>query len=302
MLSFRQFELRDLPALRGCYDADQDTQCRICDATPGTAAMWRHTFDVRFSQQADTVLFAVRTPDGRQAFSYPIGADPEGMLQLLKTHCAETGQTPVFYLVSPSRLEPLRRVFGQLDMQTDRNDSDYLYDYDALAGLAGRKYSAQRNHIHKFTATVPNWRYTRITPDNLDDARAFFARYKATVHKDSPLFDEEERIIDEIFDNYTLYGMTGGLLYAGQAVVGLTIGEVYRDTLHVHVEKGDVSYPGVYQMLSHQFAAAFAGQNVRYINREDDMGDPGLRKSKLSYHPCALLEKYTVTVLPGGSV
>ena len=160
MLSFRQFELRDLPALRGCYDADQDTQCRICDATPGTAAMWRHTFDVRFSQQADTVLFAVRTPDGRQAFSYPIGADPEGMLQLLKTHCAETGQTPVFYLVSPSRVEPLRRVFGRLDMQADRNDFDYLYDYDALAGLAGRKYSAQRNHIHKFTATVPGSRRT----------------------------------------------------------------------------------------------------------------------------------------------
>ena len=130
----------------------------------------------------------------------------------------------------------------------------------------------------------------------MEKARAFFAHYKQTVHKDSALFDEEERIIDEIFAHYDLYGMFGGILCTRDRAIGLSIGEIYKDTLHVHVEKGDISFPGVYQMLSHQFAAAFSGPDVLYINREDDMGDPGLRKSKLSYHPCALLEKFTVTV------
>ena len=296
MQSFKRFELTDLPVLRSCYSADRDHACRICDATPGTAAMWRHMFDVRYICEADTVLYAVRTPDGREAFSFPIGAHPELMLQRVKDICAASGRTPVFYLVSASKLDVLRSFFGAIDVFTDRSDSDYLYECSALVSLAGRRYSAQRNHIHKFENTVPDWRFEIIGPENMEKARAFFAHYKQTVHKDSALFDEEERIIDEIFAHYDLYGMFGGILCTRDRAIGLSIGEIYKDTLHVHVEKGDISFPGVYQMLSHQFAAAFSGPDVLYINREDDMGDPGLRKSKLSYHPCALLEKFTVTV------
>jgi hypothetical protein len=295
MIPFKRFELSDLPMLRSCYAADHDPTCRICDATPGTATMWRHTFDVRFYCEANTVLYAVRTPDGREAFSFPIGAQPELMLQRTRAHCAACGQAPVFYLVSASKLDMLRHFFGDLEICTDRNDADYLYQRDALVSLAGRKYSAQRNHIHKFEHTAPDWYFETIGSENMDKARQFFAFYKQTVHKDSVLFDEEERIIDEIFDNYALYGMFGGILCTHGRAIGLSIGEIYKDTLYVHVEKGDISYPGVYQMLSHQFCVTFASPDVVYVNREDDMGDPGLRKSKLSYHPYALLDKYTVT-------
>ena len=74
------------------------------------------------------------------------------------------------------------------------------------------------------------------------------------------------------------------------------LGEIIGDTLFIHIEKADRDYEGCYQMLVAQFAQQFAGEGVAFINREDDTGDPGLRTSKLSYHPVALLEKYTVTV------
>ena len=191
MLPFKRLELSDLPGLRSCYAADNDLLCRICDATPGTAAMWRRVFDVRFYCEANTVLYAVRTPDGREAFSFPIGAQPELMLQRVKAHCASSGQIPVFYLVSPSKLDMLRRCFGEIALDTNSDDSDYLYARDALVALVGRKYSAQRNHIHKFEFTVPDWRFEVLGPDNLALARSFFSNYKQTVHKDSALFDEE---------------------------------------------------------------------------------------------------------------
>ena len=59
----------------------------------------------------------------------------------------------------------------------------------------------------------------------------------------------------------------------------------------------DQNRPGSYQMLVSQTAQSFAGSQVQFINREDDAGDPGLRTSKLSYHPLSLLDKYTVTIV-----
>ena len=77
---------------------------------------------------------------------------------------------------------------------------------------------------------------------------------------------------------------------------GFSLGEIVGDTLFTHIEKADRDYQGCYQMVVAQFAQQFAHEGVHFINREDDAGDPGLRTSKLSYHPVALLEKYTVTV------
>lgn len=90
--------------------------------------------------------------------------------------------------------------------------------------------------------------------------------------------------------------MLGGVLQADGKIVGFSLGEVAGDTLFVHIEKADRTFRGAYRMLVNQFAARFAGEGVSYINREDDMGDPGLRTSKLSYHPITLLKKYCITV------
>ena len=77
---------------------------------------------------------------------------------------------------------------------------------------------------------------------------------------------------------------------------GFSLGEIVGDTLFTHIEKADRDYEGCYQMLVAQFAQHFVRDGVHFINREDDTGDLGLRTSKLSYHPVALLEKYTVTI------
>ena len=66
--------------------------------------------------------------------------------------------------------------------------------------------------------------------------------------------------------------------------------------LCVHVEKADTRYEGVYQAISNAFAEYMQRPDVLYINREDDAGDEGLRKSKLSSRPLVLLNKYGVTV------
>jgi len=92
-----------------------------------------------------------------------------------------------------------------------------------------------------------------------------------------------------------LYGMFGGVLYADGKVVGFSVGEQVDQTLYVHIEKANREVKGAYQTLNNRFATHF-GKNAKYINREDDTGDPGLRKAKLAYHPIKLLEKFVIEI------
>ena len=71
----------------------------------------------------------------------------------------------------------------------------------------------------------------------------------------------------------------------------MSVGEIIKDTLYVHIEKADRSYEGSYQMIVREFARHNVTEDVKYINREEDVGDEGLRKSKAIYHPIELLEK-----------
>ena len=74
----------------------------------------------------------------------------------------------------------------------------------------------------------------------------------------------------------------------------MALGEVQGDTLYVHIEKADIRYHGAYQMIVREYARYACTEGVQYINREDDAGDEGLRKSKLAWRPCGLLDKYLV--------
>ena len=107
---------------------------------------------------------------------------------------------------------------------------------------------------------------------------------------------EERNGVREVLENFGAYGFKGEALRVGGKIVGFFLCEAIYDTLIVHVEKCERSITGAYQMLAKEAAAKYCVGKLKYVNREDDSGDEGLRKSKLSYHPAFMGEKYTVTV------
>lgn len=114
--------------------------------------------------------------------------------------------------------------------------------------------------------------------------------------KEDTFEQEENKKVIEVLDNYNIYDMVGGYLIADGRIVGFSINEIVDDTLYTHIEKADRHHKGAYQMLVNQAAITFATGKVSFINREEDMGNSGLRKSKKSYHPIELLRKYTIEV------
>ncbi len=136
-----------------------------------------------------------------------------------------------------------------------------------------------------------------ISKDNIEQVKEFFRTYERNVEKDSDLFRYEEKMVESYLDNFFIFDFPGGAIKADGKVVVFTIGEILNDTLYIHVEKAMREYSGSYETMSLYFAQDMVNDSIKYINREEDLGDEGLRKSKRSYNPIALLDKYYVEVL-----
>jgi len=193
-------------------------------------------------------------------------------------------------------VELLKKHYSNMTVTTDRDFCDYLYDAENMKNFAGRRYSGQRNHINRFLKLYGEYQFHKITPENLGRVLAFYEWFRQEYHKDSEFAQEESEKIIELLTHYETYQVVGGFITVDENIIAMAIGEKVYDTLFVHIEKADIRYHGAYQMIVREFARAYADETVRYINREEDMGDEGLRTSKLSYHPLQLLEKSVVNI------
>ena len=133
---------------------------------------------------------------------------------------------------------------------------------------------------------------TYLLPELVRRYQAEFPALHAQVQV-CPAGQVEQLAIHTFFMHFTQLGLCGGTLRVDGKLAAFTLGErINSNTLCVHIEKGDLSFNGVYPAINYYFANHVDDPAIQYVNREDDLGLPGLRKSKLSYHPAFLLEKY----------
>ncbi len=293
MLEFHSLQLEDLPRLRQFFGYSRS---RICDTTPGTVFIWRDIYKTEWAVYNGSLYFKVDYPGLGATFTLPLGGGRPEHFRQIADYCCRRNMHIAFYPVPKDELEGLQEFFPASTAVGERDNFDYLYRAEDLKYFRGKKLSGQRNHVNKFLKTYGSWSFRPIVPEDLPAVKDFLDGYAARWGKGAVTFREDIAKTHEILDNYAAYDLLGGVLLVEGRIVGFSLGEVIGDTLFTHIEKADRDYEGCYQMLVAQFAQLFAQEGVSFINREDDTGDPGLRTSKLSYHPVALLEKYTVTV------
>jgi hypothetical protein len=295
-LKFQPLRLDDIEALVPYFRTNLR---RVCDCTLGGTFMWRDFHKTEFAIEDGILYLKAEYSPGMIAFAPPRGAagSTAEMCRHIISYCRENDLTPRLCAVSGHFHDEIRALYPDAREQTNPDWSDYLYVAEDIATLAGRRYSGQRNHINKFLKQYDNWRFERVDSRNsaqLAAVRDFFVSYSRDHEKDYLAYDEGNIKAIEVIDNLDRYGQLGGILYVGDDIVGAAFGEIVGDTLFVHSEKALTEYDGAYPMLVREYAKMFANGEVRFINREEDDGVPGLRTSKLSYHPCTMLEKYVV--------
>ena len=232
-------------------------------------------------------------------FPLSLAGDPSremAAVAALEEQCRETGERIHYTNVPRERLPLMTARYAEMLITNNRRWRDYLYLADDFKTYPGKKYAGQRNHVRKFGRLYPDWKFFEASPSDMGAVDAFLHAYESTQRAKNDLLADEE--LDEVYEVLGRLGelnMRAGILTAGGEIVGFSAGERCGDMVVVHIEKALRGYEGVYPFLAQQFALAFCGEGVRYLNRMDDAGDLGLRKSKLQYGPCELVDKFNVT-------
>lgn len=186
-------------------------------------------------------------------------------------------------------------TYGGYYVYTHRDWAEYVYKATDFIAMQGKRYHAKRNHIAKFKKSY-NSSMSRLTADDIDDVREFERAWLASREFEGGAensAETESRIVRSWIKAALDGELICDVLRVDGKMAGIAIGEINGSTAIEMYEKGDVAYEGVYSYLAHEFAARNFSQ-CEYINRQEDMGLEGLRKSKLSYYPEFLLEKYVL--------
>ncbi|CRZ35346.1 hypothetical protein DFR55_10780 [Herbinix hemicellulosilytica] len=270
---------------------------RTADYTIGAMYMWRNHFDTQYAIFEDMIMYKVKFM-GRTSFTLPAGSGSiDRAMEALKAYCRENN-IPLWFCTVPEEAVSILvdKYKGIVPGEPNRDFADYLYLAEDLAEMAGRRYSGQRNHINRFKKLYPDYKYEKITQANINRVIEFLTEYQKDFKKTSKLAKEELFRAIELMDYFNKFNLVGGFIEVEGKIVAMSVGEIINDTLYCHIEKADRNYHGSYQMIVKEFAKNNVTDEVKYINREDDAGDEGLRTSKLSYHPYKLLNKYCVLV------
>lgn len=274
----------------------EKSHIEFCDISVGTKYMWRDEFKADYAIFDRTLILKESTKDYKNAFYYPIGENIDGAMEKIQEYCTQKNIPLLFCCIDNERAVKLVERYKFAKVYNDRDWSDYIYEAEKFKTYSGKKYSGQRNHVNKFKKTYPDYEFSIIKEEDLEDIDVFLKEYERNI--DYSLWtqkEEQEKVREYIYNSFKLKQL-GGLIRVGGNVVAISLGERIKNTLIIHVEKGLKDYAGVYPTMAMEFAKAFAVAGVKYINREEDCGDMGLRISKLQYHPIEVKQKNFVFV------
>lgn len=242
--------------------------------------------------------------DQKSVYLYPSGqGDITPAIQAILDHAKRRDIPCRITGLLAQDCETLENAFpGKFQFHCDRSGFDYVYRTEDLATLKGRKFQKKRNHLNRFRQEYPNHRFEPITKENCAQVLAFCdawfdARLKADPYQD---FILEQAALKKALTHFEQLGLHGLALYNGEELLAITIGSILaEDTMDVHFEKAMLPQDGVYAAINQGFASYVQNTlpHITFLNREDDMGLPGLRQAKLSYTPDHMVEKYWAKAL-----
>ena len=187
-----------------------------------------------------------------------------------------------------------QQLGAKISAEENRASFEYLYPVEELATLAGNKHMKRRNRVNKFRREHAA-QYLTLTPEMTARVKELQA---SLTHDENEFMTKmlaaEGEGIMRVLDHWTELGLIGGAIELDGRLIAYTLAEPVNDNLiMIHYEKGLPEFHEVYQVINKDFLF-YDARSYKIANREEDMGDEGLRHAKMAYGPCGFVEKYTV--------
>lgn len=269
-----------------------------CEYTFGNIMMWHEIYKNKIARFED---FLVTCSKGENLmFAFPAGnGDLKKLISEMEAYAEQYGQKLKIFGVTEKSIKELEELFpGKFTFTLHRGSCDYIYLTEKLAQLSGKKFHGKRNHIAAFEKAFPQWKYHEIDRANIDRCIDMNRRWeKENLERNPRDLSNEQKAISVAFENFFDLNLVGGFITANDSVVAYTVGEeINGEIFCTHIEKAFGDVRGAYPIINREFARNTIS-SYKYVNREEDLGEEGLRRAKLSYQPDILLEKYTAEVL-----
>lgn len=233
----------------------------------------------------------------KSVYLFPVGENLKPTLDAIIHDACKRGIPCRLTSLTNADQEKLEQWYpGRFYFQPDRDSFDYVYSIDALADLKGKKLQRKRNHCNRFHLLHHGCAAVPITDENTPLVTAMLEQWYARRREQDPTasFYLEQTAIMKALRNREALGMEGLALMDKGRVIAMTMASrLSENTFDVHFEKAMDGYDGAYSAINQEFARYLRQKypQVKWLNREDDMGLEGLRKAKLSYCPDRLIEK-----------
>lgn len=283
---FKEIELSDKKKIQEYFTPEK---CAGAHQSFTNMYIWQESYNISFSEEDGFLFIKSRHSHDCSYYIFPCGeGDRKAAIEKIIEDAKNCGCKCIIAHMSPEECEFLKENFGdRFVFRNDRNNAEYVYEAQSLINLSGKKLHSKKNFVNTFLNSY-NWEYSEITPENIDAAKDFCI---ASI-KEREDHGEELLAAEKLFSSFFELGLSGGVLYVDGRLCAVTAGEMLSyDTAVIHLEKADTTLRGSYAAINNLFAKnRFA--DIKYINREEDMGIEGLRRAKESYRPCHMVEKW----------
>jgi hypothetical protein len=277
-----ELDLADRPLLDPLF---RDLHAGVSELTFAGLYCFRAAHAYRMARLADGTLVLAGSDKGKCFFICPFSLPRPELLDELFVRCA------CMKLVTVAQAEVLRAA--GFEVTEDRDNFDYLYQREDLATLHGRAFQKKRNLVHAFEKANA-YEVWPLSPERVGDALAVLEAWREHAHDLADYAPARDALV-----HAEAFGLQGRITYVMDKPAGYALGEpAAAGTMFIiHYEKTIPDMKGLYQFINMDFARSLPPE-ITLINREQDLGDPGLRQAKLTYRPCGYVTKFRVRRRP----
>ncbi|MDO5540071.1 MAG: phosphatidylglycerol lysyltransferase domain-containing protein [Eubacteriales bacterium] len=297
-LKFQPIEASDIKMLSGYFGKRSN---KTCDSMCFDSYLWREYYHVRYAVSGGEAIQWIMQENGVYHSAMPVCPQeklPFYFKEIVK-YFNEVLKMPFkIYLADEEAVEYLHLKESEEFEVTEQTDlKDYLYDAQALKTLSGRKLHKKKNHLNSFLKEYEGrYEYRALTENDMDETWEFLKKWREKKGENvEKHLDYEIRGVHEILRHCLEVPVKMAGVFIDGQLEAFTMGSynAFEKMAIIHIEKANTQIRGLYQFINQQFLIREFPE-AELVNREDDLGEEGLRHAKMSYNPVGFAKKYLV--------
>jgi hypothetical protein len=255
----------------------------ISEFTFANIYLFRRTHNYRISRLEDGLFVITGRDNENPFFMLPFGLPDKNIIRQLfdnyqTVKVATAGQAEKFTAMGYYASE-------------DRDNFDYLYSLKDLVNLTGRKFHRKKNLLNIFVKNN-ECQAKPLLEEYRDDALQILDQWN-----DQRGGPNDFHAAKEALEKMWPLQLCGGIFYIEGRPAAYCLGEelALGESFVIHFEKAvlEEGFKGLYQYINQAFASILP-EKYKTVNREQDLGETGLRHAKMSYRPVDFVKKYKV--------